>query len=101
MSIGHVNPALAGRLPLERIAEICQRYGVSELSVYGLGPEGDAKRAEEPLFLVMFDNNDFGPGDANSTSLKTISPVLCTRRSMSHPVGGSSKALPLSVAITF
>ena len=34
MSIGHVNPELATKLPLERIAEICQRYGVSELSVY-------------------------------------------------------------------
>jgi len=61
MSIGHVNPALASRLPLDRIAELCQRYGVSELSVYGLGPEGDAKHAEEPLFLVMFHKNDFGP----------------------------------------
>lgn len=29
--------------------------------MYGLGPEGDARRAEEPLFLVMFHNNDFGP----------------------------------------
>jgi predicted nucleotidyltransferase len=61
MGIGHVNPALAARLPLERIAELCQRYGVSELSVYGLGSEGDAKRAEEALFLVMFHNDDFGP----------------------------------------
>jgi len=61
MSIGHVNHALATKLPLERIAEICERYGVSELCVYGLGVEGDAKRAEEPLFLVMFRNDEFGP----------------------------------------
>jgi uncharacterized protein len=60
MSIGHVNPELATRLPLERIAEICQRYGVSELSVYGLGTEDDAKRAEDAPFLVMFHNDDFG-----------------------------------------
>ena len=61
MSIGHSDPALATRLPLDRIAELCQRYGVAELSVFGLGLEGDAKRAEGPLFLVMFHNNDFGP----------------------------------------
>ena len=61
MSTRYVNQSLATRLPLERIAELCQRYGVSELYVYELGPEGDAKRAEERLFLVTFHNNDFGP----------------------------------------
>jgi hypothetical protein len=60
MSIGRVDPALAKRLPLEHIAEICKRYGASELSVYGLGAEGDARLAEESLFLVMFHNGDFG-----------------------------------------
>jgi hypothetical protein len=61
MSIGHVNPALAARLPLERIAEICQRYGVSELSAYGPILEGDVQEDVEVPFLVMFLNDDFGP----------------------------------------
>jgi predicted nucleotidyltransferase len=61
MSSGHVNPELATRLPLERIGEICQRYGISELSVYGLNLEGDVHHYAEELFLVEFLNNDFGP----------------------------------------
>jgi predicted nucleotidyltransferase len=61
MSIGHVNPELATKLPLERIGEICQRYGVSELSVYGPILEKDFREDAEVRFLVMFLNNDFGP----------------------------------------
>ena len=77
MSIGHVNPALATRLPLERIAELCQRYGVSQLSVYGLGPEEDSKREEEPLFLVTFHNDDFGPWGSKLDELENdISGVI-------------------------
>jgi predicted nucleotidyltransferase len=61
MSVGHVNHELASRLPLERIAEICQRYGVSELSVYGPILEGDIEQDVEVQFLVMFLGDDFGP----------------------------------------
>jgi hypothetical protein len=43
MSTGLVNPELATTLPLDRIAEICRRHGVSELSVFGLKCEQDAK----------------------------------------------------------
>jgi uncharacterized protein len=61
MSIGPVNPELATKLPLQRIAEICQRYGVSELSVYGPILESDVQENVEVLFLVEFLDNDFGP----------------------------------------
>jgi uncharacterized protein len=61
MSIGHVNQELATKLPLDRIAEFCQRYGVSALSVCGLKNEGDAGLDEDALFLVEFHNDDFGP----------------------------------------
>jgi hypothetical protein len=61
MSIGDVNPELATRLPLDRIAEICRRHGVSELSVYGLKPEGAGRTDDETLFLVEFQNDDSGP----------------------------------------
>ena len=54
------NTDLATRLPLDRIAEICQRFGVSELSVYGLVGEGDSQSEEKVLFLVEFHNDDFG-----------------------------------------
>ena len=61
MSIGHVNPDLAAKLPLERIAEICQKHGVSELSVYRLIAEEGAEPDEGPLFLAIFHNDDAGP----------------------------------------
>ena len=54
MTIGHVNPELAMKLPLDRIAEICQRYGVLEREVHGLGSETDGGPDEETLFLVTF-----------------------------------------------
>ena len=50
MTIGHVNPELAMKLPLDRIAEICRRYGVLELAVHGLGSETDGGPDEETLF---------------------------------------------------
>jgi predicted nucleotidyltransferase len=61
MSIGQLDPKLAMRLPLDRIAEICPRYGVSELSVYGPILERDLLPEDEVEFLVMFLNDDAGP----------------------------------------
>ncbi len=61
MSVGKDKTELATRLPLDRIAEICRRHSVSELSVYGLGGEGDSESGQELLFLVEFQNVDFGP----------------------------------------
>ena len=48
-------------LPLGRIAEICHKYDVAELSVFGsllrddFGPESDVD------FLAVFEHNDYGP----------------------------------------
>ena len=62
MNIGHVVSALGRRSPhCQGSPGICQRYGVSELSVYGLILESDVQRDIEVLFLVEFLNNDFGP----------------------------------------
>ena len=61
MSIGKDKLDLATRLPLDQIAEICERFGVSVLSVYGLGVEASPQDEEEVLFLVDFHNDDFGP----------------------------------------
>ena len=61
MIIGKRNADLATKLPLDRIAEICNRFGVSELSVFGLGGEADAQSEDEVLFLVDFHNDDLGP----------------------------------------
>src|SRR5262249_22258168 len=61
VSISPSDPDLASRLPLDRIHEICQRHGVSQLSVTGTILEGDARRDDELLFLVVFQNDDPGP----------------------------------------
>jgi uncharacterized protein len=48
-------------LPLDQIAELCRKYQVVELSVFGsllrddFGPESDID------FLVVFQNDDYGP----------------------------------------
>ena len=61
MSIAHDHPELATKLPLERIDEICQKHGVSELSVSGVDREERPGAEDETLFLVMFKDDDFGP----------------------------------------
>jgi uncharacterized protein len=48
-------------LPLDRIFELCRKYQVAELAVFGsllredFGPESDID------FLVVFQNDDYGP----------------------------------------
>lgn len=48
-------------LPLDTIAELCRKYDLEELSVFGsalrddLGPDGDMD------FLAVFKNDDYGP----------------------------------------
>lgn len=61
MSIGHDHLELGRTLPYERILEICRRYGVSELSVCGAVGDEDLVIEQDVLFLVMFQNDDFGP----------------------------------------
>jgi len=49
-------------LPLEALAEVCRRYGVSELAVFGsvLRDDFDPVRSDVD-FLVRFIDNDSGP----------------------------------------
>jgi hypothetical protein len=61
MSIVPDRPELATKLPLERIDELCQKHGVSELSVSGVDREERPGADDETLFLVMFKDDDFGP----------------------------------------
>jgi hypothetical protein len=81
MNIGHVNPELAARLPLPRITEICQRYGVSELSVYGPILESDVQKD----VLVEFLDDDFGLGVASSIRLRTTCPATYIAKCTSRP----------------
>lgn len=49
-------------LPLEAIARVCEKYGVSELAVFGsvLRPDFDPARSDVD-FLVRFIGNEAGP----------------------------------------
>ncbi len=49
-------------LPLEAIALVCQKYGVSELAVFGSVLRDDFDPARSDVdFLVRFIDNDAGP----------------------------------------
>lgn len=45
----------------ERIADICRKYGLSELSVFGSVLREDFAPESDVDFLVVFENNDTGP----------------------------------------
>ncbi len=48
-------------LPLEAIAEICGRFGVSELAIFGSSLRDDFRPDSDVDFLVRFIDNDAGP----------------------------------------
>jgi len=43
-------------LPLDAIAELCRRYGVRELSVFGSAARGDMRPDSDVDLLVSFDS---------------------------------------------
>ncbi len=62
MSIGQVDSELAGRLPLDQIAELCRRHGVSMLSVSQHDRAAAMSSPEGAIrFLISFVDDDFGP----------------------------------------
>jgi predicted nucleotidyltransferase len=61
VSVVHPDAELGTRLPLERIAEACGRFGVAQLWVHGPILERDPSPEEDVEFLVEFLNNDAGP----------------------------------------
>jgi uncharacterized protein len=48
-------------LPTNRIAELCERYGVRELSVFGSLLRDDFSPESDIDFLVVFRDDDHGP----------------------------------------
>ncbi len=67
-------------LPEDRIAELCEKYRVTELSVFGsilrddFGPESDVD------FLVVFDHDDYGPWMGKLSGLEAELSVLLGRK---------------------
>ncbi len=48
-------------LPMAEIAEVCRKYGVRELAVFGSALRDDFRPDSDVDFLVTFENNDAGP----------------------------------------
>ena len=48
-------------LPSDRIADLCRKYGVVELAVFGSFLRGDFGPESDIDFLAVFDNDDYGP----------------------------------------
>lgn len=68
-------------LPLEEIAGVCRKYGVSELAVFGsvLRDDFDPGRSDVD-FLVRFENNDAGDWAHKFMDLKEELEALLGRR---------------------
>jgi uncharacterized protein len=48
-------------LPVEEIAEVCRRFGVRELAVFGSVLREDFQPGSDVDFLVVFESPDLGP----------------------------------------
>ena len=66
-------------LPLERIAEICQEFGVTELSVFGSALRDDFRSDSDVDFLVVFDSPDLGPWMSRLSELQAELSSLLRR----------------------
>lgn len=48
-------------LPMDEVREICRRYDVAELSIFGSVLSSDFRPDSDVDFLVVFENDDYGP----------------------------------------
>lgn len=48
-------------LPVDRIEDLCRRFDVEELAVFGSFLREDFRADSDIDFLVRFQNNDYGP----------------------------------------
>lgn len=58
------------QLPLEKIAQLCSRYDVAELAVFGSALRDDFRSDSDIDFLVTFTNGDAGPWACKFDELK-------------------------------
>jgi predicted nucleotidyltransferase len=63
-------PTLRVDLPLPSIAELCRRYGVRELAVFGSALRDDFTAQSDLDFLVTFHHDDAGPWMAKHLALR-------------------------------
>lgn len=57
-------------LPMDSIADLCKKYEVEELSIFGSILRDDIRPESDIDFLVVFRNNDAGPWMSKFTELE-------------------------------
>ena len=57
-------------IPRDRLADLCRRFGVEELSIFGSALREDFRPPSDVDFLVVFKNNDYGPWLSKLTGLE-------------------------------
>jgi predicted nucleotidyltransferase len=67
-------------LPLQQIGEICRKYGVSQLSVFGSVLRADFRAESDVDFLVVFRGNNAGPWLAKYQHMEAELAGLLGRR---------------------
>lgn len=67
-------------LPMADIAEVCRKYGVTELAVFGSALGDDFRPDSDIDFLVTFENDDSGPWMSKVTGLEEDLGALFGRK---------------------
>lgn len=67
-------------LPIEAISALCCRYGVEQLAVFGSVLRDDFHADSDVDFLVVFQNNDYGPWMGKLTELEEELSSLLQRK---------------------
>jgi uncharacterized protein len=67
-------------LPAEAIAQLCRKYGVLELAIFGSFLRGDFGPESDIDFLAVFANEDYGPWMGKLTGIEREMSALLGRR---------------------
>jgi hypothetical protein len=67
-------------LPMDGVREICCRYDVAELSIFGSVLRGDFRPDSDVDFLVAFQNDDYGPWASKLTDMEADLSRLLGRK---------------------
>jgi len=67
-------------LPIDAISALCRKYGVEQLAVFGSVLRDDFHADSDVDFLVVFQNNDYGPWMGKLTDLEAELSDLLQRK---------------------
>jgi len=67
-------------LPADRIADLCRKYGVVELAIFGSFLRGDFGPESDIDFLAVFDNDDYVPWMGKISGLESELSCLLDRK---------------------